>query len=224
MGDSRTVKLKAAVFDLDGTLLDSLTDIASSMNTALRKLGFPEHPIADYKIHVGDGMSILARRVLPASQCSDEMVANCVAGMRAEYAENWAKTTRPYPGIGELLDELVKRGVRLAVLSNKPDDFSKMIVKALLSNWAFDPVFGSRPGIPNKPDPAGAREVAKIMGLSGEECVFVGDTYADIRAGVGAGMHPVGVLWGFRGEQELIDSGAKTRIAHPLEMLKLFDA
>lgn len=217
------MRFKAAVFDLDGTLLDSLHDIASSMNASLRKLGFPEHPIGDYKIHVGDGISILARRVIPAAHHTDELLAKCVAGMREEYARNWASTTRPYEGIPELLDELEERGLKLAVLSNKPDDFTKQIVSALMPRWKFDPVFGARPGIPHKPDPAGAREIARQLNVDCVDCVFIGDTHADIRTAIGAGMYPVGVLWGFREIQELTNAGAKTIISHPREFLKILE-
>ncbi len=217
------MKFKAAIFDLDGTLLDSLLDIATSMNTALRKMGCAEHPVEDYKIHVGDGMSVLARRVLPKDRHDDASIAACVAAMRAEYGQNWAKNTRAYAGIPELLDELVRREMKLAVLSNKPDDFTKQIVAALMPQWRFDPVFGSRAGIPHKPDPAGARETAALLDIDPAECLFVGDTRADMLSAAGAGMYPVGALWGFREAKELTESGAKTLIAHPLELLKILE-
>ena len=217
------MKYKAAVFDLDGTLLNSLDDIASSMNAALGKMGFPAQPVEDYKIHVGDGMAVLAGRVLPEGRRTEALIAECVALMRAEYSKNWGSTTRPYAGIPELLDGLVKRGVRLAVLSNKPDDFTQQIVRALLPRWCFDPIFGARTGVPHKPDPAGAIELARLMNLSGGECVFLGDTYADMRAAAGAGMFPVGVTWGFRAAQELWESGARAVIDAPGELLKILE-
>ncbi len=217
------MNFKAAVFDLDGTLLDSLHDIANSMNAALRRKGYPEHPILDYKYHVGDGMAILARRVLPKNKCDDAGIAELVGLMREEYATRWANETRPYAGIPELLDELVRRGVKLAVVSNKPNDFSQQVTAKLLPRWTFDPVIGSRHGIPNKPDPAGAIEAAAAMKLPASKCVFLGDTYADMRAAVGAGMQPVGVLWGFREAQELLDNGAKILLKHPLELINELD-
>jgi phosphoglycolate phosphatase len=217
------MKIKAAVFDLDGTLLDSLNDIADSMNAALRRKGLPEHPVIDYKYHVGDGMAILARRVLPADQQNDASVAELVGLMREEYGARWADQTRPYDGIPELLDELVRRNIKLAVVSNKPHDFSQQITLKLLPHWTFNPTIGSRHGIANKPDPAGAIEAAALLKLEPSECVFIGDTYADMRTAVGAGMLPVGVLWGFREAQELLDSGAKFLIKHPMELLGILE-
>jgi len=213
------MKFNAAVFDLDGTLIDSLVDIANSMNAALRRKGYAEHPIADYKYHVGDGMSMLARRVLPVDKKDDASIAEMVGLMREEYGARWAETTRPYPGIPELLDELTKRGVKLAVVSNKPQDFSQQVTARLLPNWHFEPVIGARAGVPHKPDPAGAIEAAALMKLPPNECVFLGDTYADMRAAVGAGMFPVGVLWGFRLAPELVESGAMVLLEHPLDLL-----
>ncbi|MEI6236189.1 MAG: HAD family hydrolase [Planctomycetota bacterium] len=213
---------KAAVFDLDGTLLDSLHDIANSMNAALRRKGFPEHPVVDYNYHVGDGMAILAKRVLPTDQINDAAIAELVGLMREEYGARWADTTRPYAGIPELLDELTRRRIRLAIVSNKPHDFSQQITARLLPQWRFDPVIGSRHGVPNKPDPAGALEAAAALKLAPSECVFIGDTYADMRTAASAGMYPAGVLWGFRGAQELLDNGAKMLAKHPLELLSAF--
>lgn len=217
------MKFKAAVFDLDGTLLDSLHDIGSSMNAALRSKGHPEHPIADYKYHVGDGVSILARRVLPEAYRIDDSIAELVLLMREEYGANWAKTTKPYEGVPELLDELTRRGVKLAVVSNKPHDFSQQVTMKLLSKWTFDPIIGSRAGIPHKPDPAGAIEAAAALKLAPAECVFIGDTYADMKTAVSAGMFPAGALWGFRDAKELLESGAKVLLAHPLDLLKSMD-
>ncbi len=217
------MKFKAAVFDLDGTLLDSLHDIAHSMNAALRRKGFPEHPVVDYKIHVGDGMSILARRVLPDGARDDAGIAELVGLMREEYGARWADSTRPYQGIPELLDELARRGVKFAVVSNKPHDFTQQVTARLLPKWRFDPVIGSRQGIPHKPDPTGALEAAAHLKIPVAECVFIGDTAADMRTAVGAGMFPAGALWGFRDAPELLGSGAKILLKHPADLLSTFD-
>ncbi len=214
------MKFKAALFDLDGTLLDSLQDIAGSMNAALARKGFAAHPIQDYRYHVGDGMSVLAHRVLPESARNPAAIAELVALMREEYGARWAHNTRPYPGIPDLLDALTGRGVMLAVVSNKPHDFSQKITTRLLSKWRFDPIIGARAGIPHKPDPAGALECAAHLKLPPAECVFIGDTAADMKTAVSAGMYAVGVLWGFRDAGELLDSGAKILLKHPLDLLK----
>ncbi|HLX63725.1 MAG TPA: HAD family hydrolase [Planctomycetota bacterium] len=213
------MSFKAIVFDLDGTLLDSLHDIANSMNAALARKGFPPHPVVDYKIHVGDGLSILARRVLPKKKINDAVIAELVAIMREEYGRRWAVTTRPYAGIAEMLDELTHRGLKLSIVSNKPHDFSQQVTARLLSSWRFDPVIGERAGIPHKPDPANALAAAAGMGVAPAECIFLGDTHVDIHTAVNAGMFPAGALWGFRGEKELRDAGAKILLKHPAELL-----
>lgn len=215
------MKFRAIVFDLDGTLLDSLHDIANSMNAALAREGFPPHPIADYKIHVGDGLAILARRVLPPEQCSETAIFDLVATMREEYGRRWAETTRPYPGVPDLLDEVTRRGLKMSIVSNKPHDFSQQVAARLLPNWHFDPVIGARAGIPHKPDPANALAAAAGMNIPPGECVFLGDTYVDIRTAVNAGMFPAGALWGFRDAKELQDAGAKILLKHPMELIDI---
>lgn len=217
------MKFKGVVFDLDGTLLDSLLDIGSSMNAALRSHGFPEHPIPHYKIHVGDGIATLAQRVLPEGRRDEAMIAELVTGMREEYGRRWAESTRAYPGVPELLDELTKRGMKLSIVSNKPHDFSQQAAARLLPQWRFDPVIGARPGVPHKPHPANALEAAVKMNLAPADCAFMGDTYADMQTAVSAGMYPAGALWGFREAPELLAAGARILLKHPLEFLELLD-
>ena len=213
-------KFKAAIFDLDGTLLDTLEDIADCMNSALGAFGYPSHDYARYKIMVGDGMDTLVRRAIPESCCSDENVAKCLAEMRKHYALRWADKTTLYKGIPEMLDALVARGITLAVLSNKPDDFTKIVVKKMLSRWKFEPAFGARANVPKKPDPAGAIEIAAILELKPAECLYIGDTNTDMWTGNSAGMYTLGALWGFRTADELKSSGAKALIDAPVDILK----
>lgn len=214
-------KFKAVIFDLDGTLLDTLDDISSSMNRALVRHGFPVHPPADYKLFVGDGMETLARRVVPADQCTESTVKSCVAAMRVEYGLHWADKTEPYPGIREMLDALATRNLILGVLSNKPDDFSKAVVARFFPAVKFGAVAGAKAGIPIKPNPASAIAMAAALGLEPGRCVFVGDTNVDMQTAVGAGMFPVGVLWGFRTGKELSESGAKLLIEKPSDLLHI---
>ncbi|NUQ01042.1 MAG: HAD family hydrolase, partial [Armatimonadetes bacterium] len=195
---------RAVLFDLDGTLLNTLADLADSMNTALRGLGHPPHPTDSYRYHVGDGMTNLALRVLPPDQRDAAEVARCVAAMRAEYALRWAAKTRPYDGVLELLDALAERGVARAVLSNKPDEFTQQVVAKLLGRERFDVVMGAQPGWPLKPDPAGALEVARRLGQPPGAVLYLGDTNTDMATAVAAGMHPVGARWGFRPAAELL--------------------
>ena len=211
---------KAVLFDLDGTLLDTLEDIADSMNAALAAHDFSGHDLPTYKILVGEGMDVLTRRALPEKNRDDKTVESCLARMRSEYGKRWADKTRIYAGMAELLDELTRRKIRLAVLSNKPDDFTKAMVTKMLPEWHFERVYGSRAGVPRKPDPAGALAVASEMNLTPADFLYLGDTNIDMRTANAAGMFALGVLWGFRPAEELKESGAKALIERPQDALK----
>lgn len=213
------VRFDAVIFDLDGTLADTLQDIADAMNTALEQLGHPTHPIVDYRFMVGDGIENLARRALPAGRESE--VHETVARFREHYSAHLVDRTRPFAGIPELLDALVERSLPVAVLSNKKDDMTRRIVDQCFARWSFAETFGERAGVPRKPDPAAALEIARKLGVAPQHCAFVGDTDVDMRTGVNAGMFPVGVLWGFRPEAELISSGARALIDTPQALLTL---
>jgi phosphoglycolate phosphatase len=215
------MKYKAVIFDLDGTLLDTIEDLGDSMNSVLEKHGYPVHDLKAYKYFVGNGMRNLVLRALPEDRRDSASVDQGLIEMRGEYSRRWAEKTRPYPGIPALLDALTEKGMKLAVLSNKLDKFSKDIVKKLLPDWSFYPVYGEREGVPIKPDPAGALEIAEILGLNPEEFLYLGDTGIDMKTAAAAGMYAIGVLWGFRDAEELEKNGANTIIADPLEVLKL---
>jgi phosphoglycolate phosphatase len=212
---------RAVVFDLDGTLLDTLADIAGAMNRVLRRLGLPEHPVAAYKYWVGEGISVLVERVLPADRADAATRAACAAAMRAEYGAHWAVASSPYPEIPALLDALTARGMALAVLSNKPDDLARRCVAHYLPRWPFAVVMGEEPRRPRKPDPAGALEIARQLAIPPRECIYLGDTGTDMQTAVAAGMYPVGALWGFREAAELRAAGAAVLIARPPELLRL---
>jgi len=212
---------KAVLFDLDGTLLDSLRDLADSTNEALAAVGFPVHPVDAYRYFVGDGIEMLIRRALPPDDADAATVAGCIADMRARYAERWADHTRPYAGVADMLDHLTGMNVPMAILSNKPDDFTHKHVDHLLGRWRFRTVLGQRSGVPPKPDPAGAFEVAREMGLAPPDFLYLGDTATDMKTALSAGMYPVGALWGFREAAELTAAGARHLIAHPLDLLPL---
>lgn len=215
------MKYKAVIFDLDGTLLDTIDDLGDSMNSVLERHGYPVHDLGAYKYFVGNGMRNLVLRALPEDNRDSASVDRGLMEMRDEYAKRWADKTRPYPGIPALLDALTMKGIKLAVLSNKLDRFSNDIVKKLLPDWSFYPVYGEREGVPIKPDPAGALEIAQILGLSPEEFLYLGDTGIDMKTAISAGMYAIGVLWGFRNAEELMNNGANMIIADPLEILKL---
>ena len=209
------------LFDLDGTLLDTLEDLADSMNAALRQLGFPPHPLEPYKYFVGDGVVNLVARALPEGHRDETTVARAVEMMRSIYGEHWADKTRPYPGVPELLDALVERGVKMAVLSNKPNDSTQLCVAKLLPNWRFDAVIGQSKTIPPKPDPSGVREIVARLGVPVEQFLYLGDTNTDMQTANAAGMFPVGALWGFRPAEELREAGARVLIERPGDLLGL---
>ncbi|MGB6647362.1 MAG: HAD family hydrolase [Bacteroidota bacterium] len=211
---------KAVLFDLDGTLLDTLEDLCDSVNRVLTSRDFPTHPLDAYRYYVGDGAATLFRRVLPEGKNGDEMVQKCLMDFREDYGHNWNVKTKPYPGIEELLDALTGRGIRMTVLSNKPDETTKKCIDGLLPRWRFEPVLGQREGVPKKPDPAGALEIIEILKLRPLDFLYLGDTGTDMRTATAAGMFPLGALWGFRTEEELTETGARGLIKEPLELLR----
>ena len=215
------MKLRGAIFDLDGTLADTLVDIASSMNRVLRELGLPTHEPTAYKAFVGAGVPVLAERALPDDELSRKRAV--VDAFRASYAEHMLDSTRPYEGIDALLADLDRRGVRLAVLSNKPDDLTKTMVHRLFGRDRFRVVLGQRQGAPRKPDPTVAIEIAGLLEVDPADCLLVGDSLIDMETARSAGMLPVGVLWGFRGRQELVDHGARALLKVPADLLDLLD-
>ncbi len=207
----------AIIFDLDGTLIDSFEDLADAVNMALAEHGLPVHPAEPYKYFVGDGMETLVRRAA-LEGTSDGALASVFARAKANYANNWAVKTRPYQGISVMLDHLVALGVPLAVLSNKPHEFTGDVVEHFFPNTPFASVQGSPAGGKAKPEPGMAFAVAGKLGLAPDHVAIMGDTRTDMDTAVGAGMLPVGVLWGFRPEKELLAHGAKVILAKPEDL------
>ena len=217
------MSFRAILFDLDGTLLDTLADIADSANRVLAAHGCPTHPIDDYRKFIGDGLVRLFGRVLPGDRRGEEVIAECVESFREIYAQNWNVRTRRYVGVADLLDAATARGLKMAILSNKPDAFTRRCVDAHLSAWQFQAVLGQRDGVPPKPDPAGPREIVDRLEIPAEHFLYLGDTPTDVETARTAGMHPVGVSWGFRPVAELRAAGAARIIARPLELMDLVD-
>jgi phosphoglycolate phosphatase len=210
---------RALIFDLDGTLVDSLGDIAAACNHVLAGEGLPEHPLTDYRVFVGEGIRRLVERAAPG--LARERTAALVTAVRARYEAHLVERTRPYPGVLEALTALRRAGLPLAVLSNKPHDLTERVVAALLGATPFVAVDGERAGRPRKPDPAGAIAVAAALGTAPGETWLVGDTRIDMETAAAAGMVPVGVLWGFRDRAELEASGARQVVATPAELVNL---
>lgn len=211
-------QIQAALFDLDGTLTDTLQDIADAMNRALTQHGLPTWTTEEYKYLVGDGVKILAQRAVRQRQDLADAVRQTY---QAWYGSHNQVTTRPYAGIADMLAALKARGIRLAVLSNKPHADTIHVVAHYFPDVTFDQVRGQQEGVPVKPDPTGALAIAQAMGIAPNNFVYLGDTSVDMRCACNAGMHPVGVLWGFRQEDELRESGAEAVIRHPMELMDL---
>jgi phosphoglycolate phosphatase len=212
---------RAALFDLDGTLLDSLADIADAMNGVLAEHGLPTHPLPPYRQFVGDGLRMLVRRALPDGQRDDETIERCVAAMKRLYGERLFVKTAPYPGVAELLDQLQQRNLVLAVLSNKHDGPTRELVDHFFGLARFATVQGKRDGVPLKPDPTAAIAIASQLEIPAQQWLYLGDTSTDMQTANAAGMVAVGVRWGFRDADELRQAGAQHLISHPRELLEL---
>lgn len=211
--------MRAVLFDLDGTLADTLADLAAAMNHTLAAAGYPTHTPDAYRQLIGEGAENLAWRALPP-EARDQAPAIALA-FRAWYAEHLIVETRPYPGIPALLDALGARGVPMGVLSNKPAPATEAVMARLFGQWRFGAIAGQIPERPRKPDPAGALFVAAALGVPPEACLFVGDSAIDMETARRANMTPVGVRWGFRGEAELVEAGAQHLLTTPEELLAL---
>ena len=217
------MRFSAVLFDLDGTLLDTLADIAHSANRVLSELGFPTHDIHAYRHFVGEGLIVLFQKTLPPEVNADEVMARCAEGFREAYGREWNVRTRPYDGIRELLDAIAARPIEMAVLSNKPDAFTKRCVREYLPEYEFRSVLGQRDSVPRKPDPAGAIKIVDEMDIPAEQFLYLGDTAIDMKTATAAGMYAIGALWGFRSLEELQRGGAQAVISRPADLLELLD-
>jgi len=214
-------RVKSIIFDLDGTLLNTLDDIGHAMNCVLMKRGYPTHALDMYRFFIGDGLEKLIERTLPEHVVTRQEVLAALDDFRFEYAKNCDQTTRPYPGISELLHYLTANGVQLAVLSNKAQVFTERLVDNLLASWDFYPVLGSNDRFPKKPDPSAALYILKEQGLDAGECLFMGDSGVDMKTAAAAGIFSVGAGWGFRPMDELLNSGCRFLAEHPMDVLSL---
>ena len=211
---------KAAIFDLDGTLSDSIMSMKYSGDKTMAEFGYGPFSVQDYKYFVGDGAANLVKRALIKS--GDTGLTHFEAAY-ARYKEifqaNCMYQVKPYEGICALLEELKRLSVRIAVLSNKPDRDSLRVVEALFGKGYFDFVQGQREDIPRKPDPAGVYRIMEAFVLPAGDFLYVGDSGVDMKTGRAAGIFTVGVLWGFRDREELVENGADAVISKPLELL-----
>lgn len=214
-------KLQAFIFDLDGTLIDSLADIAESINRMLDVRGYPRCEQGVFKQMVGDGMEKLVERALPEAVRSEALIKVCTEEYRAQYELLWQEQTRPYEGIVEMLAEMKQRGLKLGVISNKAHRFTVPMTEHFFGTQVFDHILGQRAEVPRKPDAAGAHEMAAFLGLQTSDMAYVGDSGIDMQFARNSGMRAVGVRWGFRSEAELRECGAEVLISQAAELFDL---
>lgn len=217
-----TMSQSAAIFDLDGTLIDSLQDIYNSMNHALAQHQLPPHSPTTYKQFIGEGLHVLAERATPQEQ--HHQLESIIETFRPYYQEHCADHTRPYDGITDMLHQLAQNNIHLAVLSNKPHAATLKVVEQYFPDTNFTVVSGQKENVPRKPHPAGAIHIAETLNLPPANCYFIGDTMYDMQTATRADMIPVGVTWGFREKEELIEHGAQHLIDTPAELIKLITA
>lgn len=219
------MQYRAVLFDLDGTLIDSLADIAHATNRTMQAHGFPPHPVDAYKHMIGDGVRKLILRALPDDRRTDTaLVDQCIATYSADYGQHWNIHTCLYPGIAEMLDGLASANLRLTLLSNKPDAFTQLCARHYLAKWHFDIVMGAGAQFPNKPDPAAALDIARRLNLTPQQFLYLGDMPVDMQTATNAGMTPVGATWGFRTAEELKAAGARHIATCPTDLLALIGA
>ena len=210
------------IFDLDGTLLNTIEDLANACNYTLRRLEFKEHEVNEYKNFIGGGRKLLIERILPEENRNEETMEKAISIFDKYYSEHLVDMTKPYEGIMELLEKLTNKKYNLAVVSNKPQEFTTQVVEKYFKN-TFKVVYGQRVGVAVKPNPATIYEVIEEFGVSKENCVYVGDSDVDILTANNADIPSVGVAWGFRGQGELEEAGADYIIEEPLELLDVIN-
>lgn len=212
------MKFKGVIFDLDGTLVNSLEDIADAMNSVLLEHNFPTHRYDAYQYFIGSGLRNLVTKALPSTENTESQIDNYYNLMTEVYSENCTRKTKSYDGIFELLDHLISLNIKLGVFSNKSDQLTKEVTAALFPNY-FDPIIGLTMETLKKPNPFNALEISKSWGLKTEEIIFIGDSGIDMQTATNANMYAVGVSWGYRPEDELIAERAKQVIVHPLDLI-----
>lgn len=214
------MKYKAVLFDLDGTLVNSLIDIADSMNKVLLESKFPTHSYEAINDFIGSGLRNLVSKALPETHKDEATIEKTFQAMMTNYRENCTNKTIAYDGIVELLDELKSRNIKMAILSNKADELTKKIGGTLFPNY-FESVMGLKSEATKKPNPGAAIAISQDLGFSPEEVLYVGDSGIDMQTAKNANMYAVGVSWGYRPKEELVAEGAQSIINHPLELLEL---
>lgn len=230
------MKLEAIIFDLDGTLLDTLEDLADSCNGALNEAGLPSLPLEEYKMHIGSGArnlvsaSFVRARTISSDAPFDEedldeaYIDRLLQSYRQIYARSWSLKTTEYAGVSEMLTKLREYGLKLAVLSNKPDDFTRLMVDHYFPSGTFDMVYGLSDEWPAKPEPDLALHICRQLNSETAKTALIGDSGSDMETALNAGMHPLGVLWGFRDAEELKLAGAEGLFSETSELVEFLIA
>lgn len=211
--------VKLVIFDLDGTLLNTIGDLAEAANEMLRLRNLPQHDYPTYCTFVGNGIMRLVERALPEELRTAEYVAAARQDFLDYYINHIDRKTCPYAGIPELLKALQRRGIRLAVASNKFQAGTEKLIRSYFPEIRFEVVFGQRPDVPLKPDPAVVEEILSITGVARKEVLYVGDSGVDMLTAHAAGVRSVGVSWGFRTREELLDAQADRMVDSAEEIL-----
>ncbi len=214
--------IKAVIFDLDGTLLNSLTDIMDSVNIVLQEYNLPTHTLDDYKKFIGNGIEVLAKKALQNNYPNIDF-DKFLLRIKEIYSKRQILKTKPYDGIIKMLKSLNNLKIKIAILSNKPNEFTQYVVNNFFGDIKFDIVLGSRINIPRKPNPQAVFEIIDKLNVNTEQTIFVGDTSTDILTGKNAGLKTIGVSWGFRSVQELNDNGADFIVNNPQEITELIN-
>jgi len=207
------------IFDLDGTLLNTLQSLASCYNRVLTQLSHPPHSVEAYRYFIGDGARRCIERCLPAHARTDLQIEGALALQQADYQASWQRDAQPYPGIVDMLERLSQRDVPLTVLSNKDHEFTLACVEHFFPTITFQKIVGFSNSVPHKPDPTGAQSIARLLKVPAASIIFVGDTAMDMQTARTCGMTAVGVLWGFRNADELLEAGAHHLIRQPHNLL-----
>ena len=212
---------KLVIFDLDGTLLNTISDLAHSTNFALKQNGFPGHPIEAYKFFIGNGINKLFERALPENKKNEENISRVRKSFLTYYDEHNTDYTKPYEGVQELLKTLQSEGYMLAVASNKYQSATEKLITKLFPEILFVAILGQRENIPVKPDPTIVFDILKISGVKPEEAIYIGDSGVDMQTASRSGVISIGVTWGFRPRSELEAAGANYIVNSVTEIINL---
>ncbi len=215
--------IKACIFDMDGTVVNTINSIAYFANSALNAAGLPSIDVEEYKYMVGNGAKTLVERMISKVGADSSLFEKVYTKYTKDYDGDFLYLTEPYDGIMDMLKAIKEKGIVTTILSNKPHVTALKVSNALFSNGLIDVCYGARDGIALKPDPSGVLEILNELGLKKEECIYIGDTSTDMKTGKSAGLYTVGVLWGFRKRDELEENGADVIMSHPSELINIID-